>query len=215
MFDADADVGREEVDGVFGDELLEGDEEGGLQGGRGADDARAKCEARMSAVAMPLNEGKIGGEPPKEDVHIQCEETDVEDDCDDIRKHRDDQDELPKLHRPPGALEISAAIENDGDGDDQGEGVALGKGRGEEGPGVEDGILRHERDPVEAVHLQSEDLGGDGDEKERGEEDACQRGDRDPELHGGVRASAHVVSRIRARSRRRRRGTPQGSRAPV
>lgn len=42
MFDANAELGGEQVNGVFGDELFEGYEEGGLKRGGGADVAPAE-----------------------------------------------------------------------------------------------------------------------------------------------------------------------------
>ena len=53
MFDANAELGGEQVDGVFGDELFEGYEEGGLKRGGGADVAPAeKGEGRLAAIVM-------------------------------------------------------------------------------------------------------------------------------------------------------------------
>ena len=53
MFDANAELGGEQVDGVFGDELFEGYEEGGLERGGGADVAPAeKGEGRLAAIVM-------------------------------------------------------------------------------------------------------------------------------------------------------------------
>lgn len=116
MFNADFDDAFEHGDGVFGDQLLEGDEEASLEGDAAADG----CERA----------GDVAGER---------EPGDVDEEGEGVWDEGDDEEEFAEFGRAPGALEVLAAVEEGCEGDDEGEDVLLDEGGSEEGPGEDEG----------------------------------------------------------------------------
>lgn len=113
MFDAHLHQTLEYSDGVFGNELLEGDKEGGLDRDSTAD----------------LSEAYRGVTPDGCPQQIERHDNHIGEDG-------DGDNEFGKLPRTPGTLKVLAAVEEGGQVQKDGEDVLLDKGGREEGPWI-------------------------------------------------------------------------------
>lgn len=137
VFDAHLHETLEDGDGVFGHELFEGDEEGGLDG-----DATAYLGRPFGTLLAGFVFWRIQtvetlntpyGRSPPDGSPEEIEGHDGH-----IGQESDGEDELGKLARTPGAFEILAAVEERGQVEEDGEDVLLNKGGGQQGPGIEE-----------------------------------------------------------------------------
>lgn len=196
MLDAHADEALCDGNRVFWHELLEGNEEAGLDGNAAGDGG---VTAAVSGV------GERGG------MYVQGRAAagqeiagNVDEEAQEVGDHGDEQDELGELVRAPGALQVAAAIEDGEAGDEQAEHVLLDDGGQREDPRIDDGLagddgqvghaIAHAEqrlldllDPA-GVRAQGEVEQGEGDDG--GEQGARQR--RQVEAgHGRGTAGAH------------------------
>lgn len=109
----------------------------------------------------------------------------------DVGDQGDDEDELGKVSRRPGALEVAAALVEGKAGNGEGKDVALDEGGGDEGPGVDERQLGDERqigndDASRLAPLSVANCGAEGRLcNEANEEHAGDGGDIYTRRHGG------------------------------
>lgn len=126
VLDADAKGAFEQGDGMLGDQLLEGDEKGSFEG--------------QGAVNDRVCAHGVGGQGRPQTVDDKAHE---------VGDDGDEENELGKLGRAPGALEIAAGVEEGEDRGDEAEDVLLNQSSGEDSPRVvqrESGDDGQERD---------------------------------------------------------------------
>lgn len=150
MFDAHAHGAAEEGDGVFGDELFEGDEEAGFESNEAVDWGGELWRCRDS---MPDG---------------------VDEKCQDVRYQTGEQHEFSKLFTPPSSFKISPAEKDHDRADDHGDEVVFDDSRRYECPGVDDALGRDE-DEVGHCPLRTGEVvcGGGGDGVEGGSPFVC------------------------------------------
>lgn len=136
MLDAHTDGTLEDGDGVLGHELFEGDEKGGFEGESAMDDCVSVAQVRSgrAMVMLSASSGLL-------DLHSHLVPTKsvpqrVDDKGYQIGDDGDKEDKLGKLAASPGALKVSASIEDGQGGGGKAEDVLLNQGRGEEDVGI-------------------------------------------------------------------------------
>ena len=218
MLDAHADEALGNGDGVLRDELLEGDEEAGLDGDAAGDGGAAAWRQYSSKRGCMgslvqhntrdrwayIQRHRLGGD----DIAGQ-----VEQEAQQVGDHSHEQDELGKLLLPPCALQVASAVKEGCAIDDQAGEVLLDDGSQGEDPGIDDGLAWHDGQVGHAIaHADQRLLDlldpvrvGAQDEVEQREEDGgCQQAARDGRQvdaghgNGMVRCGAVQCGAVRA-----------------